>query len=103
MATTRQATLPAKLVIAHTLDLTPLPLHPSTDHGRNGAMVNIVVDALTPIDVIALRRHVHRPVALVAVAGATAARTLAATVVVGNDVVDTICGVPTGANPGHHR
>ena len=66
-------------------------------------MVDIVVDALAPIDVIALRRHVHGPVALVTVADAATAGALAATVVVGNDVVDAICGVPTGANPGDHR
>ena len=70
------------------------------DNDRRGAMVNGTLGTQTPVDVIALGRVVHRPVALVGITHAVTATGLAATVVIGDNVVFAICRIVTCTNPG---
>ncbi len=63
-------------------------------------MVCIAFGSHAPVDVIVLWRVVGRFVSLVAIAEASAASTLTATVVVGNNVTLAVCGVFAGSNPG---
>src|SRR5262249_44720308 len=72
-------------------------------HDRRRTVIQVRLRAVTPVDVIALRGLIHRPVALVAIAEAVAARAFAAAIVVRNDVVLRIDRVAAGADPRDRR
>ena len=66
-------------------------------------MVGIAFRSEAPVQVIRCTWVVNRAVALVALAQTIATRRFTAAVIVGNDVVDAIDRVFTGANPGDGR
>src|SRR4029077_8435111 len=74
-----------------------------SEDDRHRTMVVRVVVGHAPVEVVVARGTVRRLLALVAVALAVAAAGLAATVVVGNDVVAPVAGVVTGPDPGDGR
>ena len=63
----------------------------------------MTLGAEAPQDVVRFAGRVYRPVAFVAIAQATTACGLAATIVVGNDVVTTVARIATGTDPGNRR
>ena len=66
-------------------------------------MISVGFSTNTPVDIVVLGWVVSRFITFVPVAETTSTATFAATIVIGNDVTLSICGVLAGTHPGYRR
>src|SRR5262245_38364024 len=91
------------IACAPTITTAAPSLDGDAENRRDRAVVRNALRALTPVRVVVPGRHVHGPLALVAIAEAPAAAALTAAVVVGHDVVLAVARIPARADPGQSR
>ena len=64
-------------------------------------MIGIGTGSETPVNIIALRRHIDWLIPFVGITKATAAARFATTIIIGNHVVAPVYGVGTSTDPTH--